>query len=139
MKVQFKRVLSLQADGAVCSLLVLEERHKIMLDCGINSTFDFTRYRDIASELKEVKLVLISHSALEYSGAYSFLVRELGMSSKVFYTTQPIMRYSPLNLHEQLLLLRMPSYNKKTFNRIYSEYEDLNLVKPFQKKELDLK
>jgi hypothetical protein len=80
--------------------------------------------------------VLISHSAIEYSGAYPFLISELGLSPKLFYTTQPIMRYSPLNLHEEILNLRIPGYNKKIFNRIYSEYEEMNLVKPYQKKEL---
>jgi len=48
------------------------------------------------------------------------------------------MRYSPLNLHEELLNLRLDRYNKKIFNKIYSEYEEMNLVKPFQKKELQL-
>lgn len=30
------------------------------------------------------------------------------------------MRYSPLNLHEEILNLRLPGYNKKIFNRIYA-------------------
>jgi Cft2 family RNA processing exonuclease len=109
-----------------------------MLDCGISHSFDFKKYREAAHELKDLKLVLISHSALEYSGAYPFLISELGLNPKIFYTTQPIMRYSPLNLHEELLNLRLDRYNKKIFNKIYSEYEEMNLVKPFQKKELQL-
>lgn len=32
------------------------------------------------------------------------------------------MRYSPLNLHEELLNLKTRNYNKKTFNRIYKIY-----------------
>lgn len=78
----------------------------------------------------------MSHSAIEYSGAYPFLITELKLSPKIFYTTQPIMRYSPLNLHEEILNLRLPNYNKKIFNRIYSEYEEMNMIKPYQKKEL---
>lgn len=109
-----------------------------MLDCGISHNFDFVKYREIANELKDVQLVLISHSALEYSGAIPFLITELGLSPKIFYTTQPIMRYSPLNLHEEILNLRLPNYNPKVFNRIYSEYEEINLVKPYQKKEIVL-
>jgi Cft2 family RNA processing exonuclease len=108
----------------------------VLLDCGINHAFDFSKYRENANELRDVQLVLISHSASEYSGAYPFLVSELGISPKIVYTTQPIMRYSPLNLHEEILNLRLPAYNKKIFNRIYSEYEEMNLVKPYQKKEL---
>jgi Cft2 family RNA processing exonuclease len=122
MKLLFKKILSLHEDGAVCFLLIFEEEYKVMLDCGINHHFDFSRYREFANELKDVKLVLISHSAIEYSGAYSFLISELGLNPKIFYTTQPIMRYSPLNLHEEILNLRIPNYNKKIFNRIYSEY-----------------
>lgn len=91
-----------------------------MLDCGINHFFDFHKYQQIAHELKDVKLVLISHSALEYSGAYPFLISELNMNPKIFYTTQPIMRYAPLNLHEEILNLRLEGYDKKIFNRIYT-------------------
>ena len=83
-------------------------------------------------------MVLISHSSLEYSGAYPFLISELGMNPKVFYTTQPIMRYSPLNIHEELLSLRMGNYNRKIFNRIYSHFEEMQLIKPHQKKTLEL-
>lgn len=32
--------------------------------------------------------------------------------------------------------MRVAGYNKKIFNRIYSEYEEMNLVKPYQKQEL---
>lgn len=105
-----------------------------MLDCGINHALDLSKYRAITAELRSVQLVLISHSALEYSGAYPFLVSELGMNPKIFYTTQPIMRYSPLNIHEEMLNLRLPGYNEKVFNRIYSHFEEMNLVKPYQKK-----
>lgn len=64
MKLLFKKILSLQEDGAVCFLIIFEEQFKIMLDCGISPNFDLTRYRNLADELKEVQLVLISHSAL---------------------------------------------------------------------------
>ena len=100
MKLLFKKVLSLHEDGASCFLIIFEEQFKIMLDCGINSSFDLSKYRLIADELKDVKVVLISHSALEYSGAFPFLVSEFGMNPKNFHTTQPIMRYSPLSIHE---------------------------------------
>lgn len=43
------------------------------------------------------------------------------------------MRYSPLNLHEEILNLRIPTYTHKIFNRIYYEYEEMILVKPYQK------
>lgn len=100
MKILVKKILSLHEDGANCYLLVIEEKYKILLDCGINHSFDLSKYREIANEIKDLQLVLMSHSAIEYSGAYPFLVYELGLSPKIFYTTQPIMRYSPLNLHE---------------------------------------
>jgi Cft2 family RNA processing exonuclease len=74
MKLLFKKLLSLQDDGAVCFLVTLDEQFVIMLDCGINHAFDLSKYRLAAAELKEVQLVLISHSALEYSGAYPFLI-----------------------------------------------------------------
>jgi Cft2 family RNA processing exonuclease len=47
-----------------------------MLDCGIGPDFDLKKYREMAESghLKDVKIVLISHSGLEYSGAYPFLV-----------------------------------------------------------------
>jgi Cft2 family RNA processing exonuclease len=122
MKLLFKKVLSLHEDGASCFLIIFEEQFKIMLDCGINPNFDLSKYRLIADELKDVKVVLISHSALEYSGAFPFLVSEFGMSPKAFYTTQPIMRYSPLSIHEELLNMRLPNYSRKVFNRIYSYF-----------------
>jgi Cft2 family RNA processing exonuclease len=138
MKLLFKKLLSMQEDGAVCFLLILDEQFTIMLDCGLNHKFDFSKYRQAAAELKNVQLVLISHSTLEYSGAYPFLISELAMSPKMFYTTQPIMRYCPLNIHEEILNLRLPGYNKKIFNRIYSYFEEMHLLKPFQKKEITL-
>lgn len=67
-------------------------------------------------------LVLVSHSSLQYSGALCFLIDELGLKPSIFYATQPIMRCSPLNLHEGLLALRCPHYNKKVFNKIYRVY-----------------
>jgi Cft2 family RNA processing exonuclease len=100
MKLLFKKLLSLHEDGAVCSFLILDEQFTIMLDCGINHALDFSKYRQVAAELKNISLVLVSHSILEYSGAYPFLISEIGLSPKIFYTTQPIMRYCPLNLHE---------------------------------------
>lgn len=48
------------------------------------------------------------------------------------------MRYSPLNIHEELLILRHPTYNKKVFNKMYKYYESIQLVKPHQKKCVDL-
>ena len=75
---------------------------------------------------------------MEYSGAMCFLIEELGLNPKIFYTTQPIMRYSPLNIHEELLILRYPGYGKKVFNKIYKNYENIQIVKPHQKKCVDL-
>lgn len=83
-------------------------------------------------------LVLVSHSQLEYSGALAFLVEEAGLDPKIFYTTQSIMRYSPLNVHENLLAIRSKLYTKKNFNKIYKIYESINIIKPQQKKCLDL-
>ena len=60
------------------------------------------------------------------------------MEAKIFFTTQPIMRYSPLNIHEELLSFRIANYNRKMFNKIYSYYEEMQLVKPFQKKTVNL-
>lgn len=48
------------------------------------------------------------------------------------------MRYSPLNLHEEILNLRCKTYCKKIFNKIYKIYESINIVKPQQKKCVDL-
>jgi hypothetical protein len=138
MKFVFRKLLSIPEDGASCVLLTFEEKHKVLLDCGISRDFGFQKYRDLKEELKDVRLVLISHSALEYSGGYPFLVSELGLNPKIFYTTQPIMRYAPLSIHEELLSLRIPSYNRKIFNRIYSFFEEMQLVKPHQKKEMEL-
>ena len=70
---------------------------------------------------------------MEYSGALPFLIDELGMNPKIFYTTQPIMRFSPLNLHEEMVILRINNYNRKSFNRIYRLYESINIVKTQQK------
>jgi len=80
MKVAFRRILSMEADGAVCSMLTLDGKINIMLDCGINRCFDFSRYRQIQEELIKVDLALISHSSVEYSGAFPFLVSELMMN-----------------------------------------------------------
>jgi len=44
------------------------------------------------------------------------------------------MRYCPLNIHEEILNLRLPNYNKKIFNKIYTYFEEMQLLKPFQKK-----
>ena len=44
------------------------------------------------------------------------------------------MRYAPLNFHEEILNLRNQNYTKKVFNEIYSYFELIQLVKPYQKK-----
>lgn len=44
------------------------------------------------------------------------------------------MRYSPLNFHEEVLNFRNPNYDKKVFNKIYSFYESIQIIKPYQKK-----
>ena len=49
MKLLFKKLLSLQEDGAVCFLLILDEQFTIMLDCGISHNFDFSKYRQAAT------------------------------------------------------------------------------------------
>jgi Cft2 family RNA processing exonuclease len=77
--------------------------------------------------------VLISHSQLEYSGGIAFLIDELGLDPKIFYTTQSIVREAPLNLHESLLSLRCKAYNKKVFSKLYKIYESINIIKPQQK------
>ena len=48
------------------------------------------------------------------------------------------MRCSPLNLHEGLLALNCPNYNKKVFNRIYKIYESINIIKTQQKKSVEI-
>lgn len=48
------------------------------------------------------------------------------------------MRCSPLNLHERLLCLHFPNYNKKVFNRIYKIYESINIIKTQQKKSVEV-
>ena len=138
MKFTLQTILSLPVDGASSHLLIFNGDVKILLDCGIPHSFDLTEYLNRANELKTVSLVLISHSSLEYSGAMCFLIEELGLNPKIFYTTQPIMRYSPLNIHEELLILRYPGYGKKVFNKIYKNYESIQIVKPHQKKCIDL-
>jgi Cft2 family RNA processing exonuclease len=74
MKLLFQKILSLAEDKATCSMLIFEEKYKVMLDCGLSPDFDLTKYRAMADQLKDVKIVLISHSGLEYSGAYPFLI-----------------------------------------------------------------
>jgi len=49
MKLLFKKILAMQDDGAVCFLLIFEEKYKVLLDCGINHAFDFSKYRDYAN------------------------------------------------------------------------------------------
>ncbi len=48
------------------------------------------------------------------------------------------MRYAPLNLHEEILNVRSANYDKKVFNRIYSIFESINIIKPYQKKAISI-
>ena len=48
------------------------------------------------------------------------------------------MRYSPLNIHDHLLSLRHPAYTPKIFNDVYSFYEGIQLVKPYQRKVVEV-
>lgn len=48
------------------------------------------------------------------------------------------MRYAPLNLHEEILNVRCQNYDKKVFNKIYSFYESINIIKPYQKKAISI-
>ena len=74
MKFTIQTILSLSLDGASSHLLILNNKIKVLLDCGISHTFDFSKYAKRSQELKTVSLVLISHSCLEYSGALAFLI-----------------------------------------------------------------
>ena len=64
MKLHFQKILSMAEDKATCSLLIFEEKYKVLLDCGINPEFDLSKYRSMAEQLKDVRIVLISHSNL---------------------------------------------------------------------------
>ena len=64
MKILFKKIMSLEEDGAVCCLLIFDQQYTIMLDCGISPSFDLTKYKAILDELKNIQIVLISHSSL---------------------------------------------------------------------------
>ena len=74
MKFTIQTLLSLPNDGASAHLIIFNNNIRVLLDCGIPPTFDFSKYREKAQELKGVCLVLISHSSLSYSGAMCFLI-----------------------------------------------------------------
>jgi hypothetical protein len=75
---------------------------------------------------------------LEYSGAIAFLIDELGLDPKIFYTTQSIVRYAAFNLHESLLPLRCKNYSRKIYTKLYKNYEAINIIKPQQKKSFNV-
>ncbi len=81
---------------------------------------------------------MISHSSIEYAGALPLLIEEFGIEPYKIFTSQPVMRYAPLNLHEEILNLRSPSYDKKVFNKIYSNFESIQVIKPYQKKAISI-
>ena len=74
MKFTTQTILSLAVDGASCHMLTFNNSIRVLLDCGIGPSFDLSKYRERAEELKTVCLVLVSHSRLQYSGALCFLV-----------------------------------------------------------------
>jgi Cft2 family RNA processing exonuclease len=71
-----------------------------LLDCGIGHDFNFQPYLKFKHEIQAVNLILISHSSIEYAGALPLLIEEFGIEPNKIFTSQPVMRYAPLNLHE---------------------------------------
>ncbi len=46
MHITIKKILSLNKDGACCIIMLLDDSVGILLDCGINHLFDFSKYRE---------------------------------------------------------------------------------------------
>jgi len=129
--------MSMSRHGASCSLLILDNRTHILLDCGINANFDFSQYRLHEKILAKVEIVLLTHPSLEYLGALPFIMEEFNISPRV-YATQPVIILGPLNIHEAMLNQRYEKYNTEVLRRIYNKFESIISVKPLQRKRFEL-
>ncbi len=74
MRITLKKLLSISADGACSILVIIDNSTYFLVDCGINHTFDFSVYKQHQEEIKKIKAAFISHSSLEFSGAFPFLI-----------------------------------------------------------------
>ncbi|KRW99326.1 hypothetical protein PPERSA_02438 [Pseudocohnilembus persalinus] len=126
MKVEVKSIQNLKQNGATCQLLILDDKFHILLDCGLNQKLDFIRYKLYWDLVKNVDLILLSHTGVEYCGALPFILNKLEHQPQIFCTS-PIKKLGLHNLYDAFINLIVSNDYKydmeKFFTDIHKKFE----------------
>ncbi|KAL4471152.1 hypothetical protein ABPG72_019094 [Tetrahymena utriculariae] len=149
MKIEAEPILNLKRDGATSTLLILDEEIYILLDCGLNSSMDFTAYWQNIEKLKKVDMILLSHVGAEFVGALPFLLNNKQIMSQGknirIYSTTPVMKLGMFNSYNQYLNTMMLAseeetlVTEKSFQKFYIAYDRCKVIQFFQKKVVHIK
>lgn len=124
MKIEAESILNLKRDGATSTLLILDEEVYILLDCGLNSSMDFSAYNENLPKLRKVEMILISHVGAEYVGALPFLLnnKQMGTGARgiKIYSTAPVMKLGLFNAYNLYLNTQLLSNDEETISNEYA-------------------
>ncbi|CAD8086655.1 unnamed protein product [Paramecium sonneborni] len=112
MKVEVFSVQTISENGALCLLLIIEQKnHKIqiMLDCGLNQRLECNHLKHYMNKIQKSKLVLLSQPSIEYAGGIP-LISEFQIKT---LSTSPIIEFGVRNLIDQMIHLQQAFLNKE--------------------------
>ncbi|CAD8091937.1 unnamed protein product [Paramecium sonneborni] len=112
MKVEVFSVQTISENGALCLLLILEQKnHKlqIMLDCGLNQRLECNHLKHYMNKIQKSKLVLLSQPSIEYAGGLP-LISEFQIKT---LSTSPIIEFGVRNFVDQLIHLQQAFLKKE--------------------------
>ncbi|EGR34852.1 hypothetical protein IMG5_000800 [Ichthyophthirius multifiliis] len=150
MKIEVIPIYNYKIDGATSTLLIFDQDIHILLDCGLNQKMDFTNYQKNIHLLKNIDLILLSHSGSEFTGALPFIlsnqqIQQQGKSIQI-YTTTPIIKLGLINSFNQFLNASYFSNNQdiiqqseQIFKKFYTTFDRCQDIKFFQKKVVRIK
>ena len=122
------KIMDYEIDGAYCTLMIWKDI-KILLDCGLNQSFDVSKYEKNSSMLENIDLVLVSSPEIEFCGALCYLINKFNFYENIF-TTVPIKYLMNINMTINTLFLPY-GFTKKKSDIDYFHSVDILLNRTF--------
>ncbi|CAD8068943.1 unnamed protein product [Paramecium primaurelia] len=120
MKVEVFSVQTISENGALCLLLIIEQKnHKlqIMLDCGLNQRLECNHIKHYMNKIQKSKLVLLSQPSIEYAGGLP-LISEFQIKT---LSTSPIIEFGVRNFVDQLIHLQQAFLKKEVMEEDFKQ------------------
>ena len=89
-------------NGALCSVLKIDDDVTLLLDCGWDDLFDVKAIKNLAEVAPSVTHVLVSHPDLLHLGALPYAKKHFGLDATV-YATLPVHKMGQMYLYDQYL------------------------------------